>query len=72
MRAAIDVGMVYRIAEEIAKRLLALLKAGRLQRVDIDVIRAACEIAASYHCLSAQELEALEERTLRRFVEKVG
>lgn len=69
---AIDVMMIHKIAERVSTRLLALGKAGRLQRIDIDVIRAACEIAAHYDCLSAQELVCLEERTLRRVVEKVG
>lgn len=65
-------GEIHVVAERVASRLMALLKHGRLERINIDIIRAACEVAAHYELLTAQELVALEESVLRRVVEKVG
>ncbi|MGY3393469.1 hypothetical protein ACVWW6_006060 [Bradyrhizobium sp. USDA 3311] len=63
-------------SRDIADRLMALLKAGELQRVDIDIVRAAC---ASYilartglTALCLDDVHALEEATLRKVVGAVG
>jgi hypothetical protein len=60
------------IAEEIAKRLHAALLAGRLAKIDIDVIRGACEVAAGFDGWTPQETDHVCEAVLRFVVEKVG
>lgn len=66
------IGAVHRIAERIVDRLWTACKAGRIASINIDVIRAACGAVVHYEGLSDQELLALEERVLRRIIEKVG
>lgn len=63
---------VYRVAEKVSERLMSALLRHRIAAINIDTIRAACEIAAHYEGLTADELQVLEDRALRRAVERVG
>lgn len=59
------------IAERIAKRIVSALEAGKLPRINSDVIRAAISYEKIGH-LDSQQREQLEEMTTRRLVEKVS
>lgn len=64
------IAAVHYIADKIAERLLSALRRTRIATINIDIIRAACEVAAQYEGLTAQELVALEESVTRRIAEK--
>jgi hypothetical protein len=63
---------IHEVADVIADRLFALLKAGKMAAIGIDSIRAACEIAAHYEEMGGAEYRLLEERALRKLIGKVG
>jgi hypothetical protein len=63
---------IHNVADTVVNRLWALAKAKKLARIDIYIIRAACEIAAHYEAMDASEYQQLEDKTLRKLVEKVG
>lgn len=72
MTHSIDIGHLHRIADRISDRLLAMRKQERIERINLDVIRTACEVAAHFECFGGAELATLEHRVTRRVVEKVG
>lgn len=63
---------IHEVADTIADRLFAMLKAGKMAAIDIDSIRAACEIAAHYEEMDGGEYRILEEKVLRKIIGKVG
>lgn len=63
---------IHEVADTVANRLFALLKAGKLAAINIDSIRAACEIAAHYEEMDGAEYRQLEEKALRKIIGKVG
>ena len=69
-----DPHAIGRLAEQLAEKLLQMLKHGDLQRVDIDVVRsAAAGCAIAYEAISGDrfspnELMHLREATLRKVV----
>lgn len=63
---------VHVVADYIAERLFKLAGDGKLARIDIDIIRAACQIAAHYECYDAVEYRDLEDKALRKIIGKVG
>lgn len=62
--------IIHPIAQAVADRLLAALKAKRLARIDIDVITGACEVAAHFDDWSPEETHTMIDAVLRRVVEK--
>lgn len=63
---------VHNVADTVADRLFAMLKFGKMAAINIDSIRAACEIAAHYEEMDAGEYRELEEKVLRKIIGKVG
>lgn len=63
---------IHEVADMIAHRLFALLKAGKMAAINIDSIRAACEIASDYEEMDGGEYRMLEEKVLRKIIGKVG
>lgn len=67
-----NIAAVTSIADILSNRLWGLLKSGRVAAINIDVIRAACNIADHYESLTQPERELLEDKVLRKVVGKVG
>jgi hypothetical protein len=63
---------VHQVADTVAERLFAAAKRGSIKRIDIDVIRGACEIAAHYESMDSVEFRELEDKALRKIIGKVG
>lgn len=59
-------------ADAIALRLHHLLKSGRIQAINADVINATCDSVAREHALTEAERDRLEEMATRRVVERAA
>lgn len=68
MFASLDPEDIRPTAAKLSRRLHNELKAGRLIRIDVDVIRAAIAGWATHAVLTTDQLEALEKATTLRVV----